>query len=429
MAKSLSVRSWGLPPVEVRGIQELDRFQKTNSGSYLAIGLGRSYGDVGINPGGIVLKTDSLNHFLDFDQSTGRLTCQAGVTLNQIQTVFGPKGFLLMTTPGTSQVTIGGAIANDVHGKNHHKVGSFGACVESLMLLRTDGSKVICSRTENQDLFKATIGGLGLTGFILSATITLRKVPSLFLEQETIMFSDVEEFLNISAESEAGYEHSVAWVDTSKGKHGKGFLMRANYSTDANYQVPEPKAIAFPEIPFSVMNPLTNKLGSIAYYQLNARSKSTKRVDYRSFFYPLDSLKNWNNAYSKKGFFQYQLVAPFNTAQEVVEEVLSVVAKSGNQSFLSVLKTFGDKPAEGLLSFGRPGVTLALDIANRGEQSLKIMNELDKIVQAGGGAVNLSKDARISREFFEQSYPNFDQFANFRDPNISSALSRRLLGS
>jgi FAD/FMN-containing dehydrogenase len=422
------MRSWGLPAEPVREILELGQFQKNDSGSYLAVGMGRSYGDVGLNPGGIVLRTEALNHFLDFEQKTGRLTCQSGVTLNQIQSLFGSRGFMLETTPGTSNVTIGGAIANDVHGKNHHRVGSFGACVESLNLLRTDGTTVSCSRTENVDLFRATIGGMGLTGFILSATIRLRQISSLYLEQETILFSGIDEFLQISSESERTHEHSVAWVDSSKGKRGRGFLMRANHCVDGDFKVLEHKAFSFPEIPVSVVNPFTNKLASFAYYQFNSRSKSKKRVNYRPFFYPLDSIKNWNNAYSRKGFFQYQLVMPFESAQQVVSDVLSVVANSGDQSFLSVLKTFGDKPAEGLLSFSRPGVTLALDLANRGNQTLETMNELDKIVQAGGGAVNLSKDARISKSFFEQSYPNFGEFSKFRDPNISSSLSRRLLG-
>jgi hypothetical protein len=204
--------------------------------------------------------------------------------------------------------------------------------------------------------------------------------------------------------------------------------MRANYCSDGDFNVSAPKAISFPEIPFSAMNMLTNKLGSFAYYQMSSRSKPNRRVDYRNFFYPLDSLKNWNNAYSKSGFFQYHLVVPFDTAKAVLMEVLELVAESGNQSFLSVLKTFGDLPAEGLLSFGRSGVTLALDIANRGDQTLTTLNQLDKIVQAGGGAINLSKDARISRDFFEESYPKFSEFNKFRDPNISSALSRRLLG-
>ena len=432
MAKFQSQGSWGLPahtPKRTFSLSELQSNPALLDGDLaLPIGLGRSYGDVGLNTGHTVVTSRDKNHFLAFDRQNALLKCQAGVSLAEIQRTFIPQGYALIATPGTSQVSVGGAIANDVHGKNHHRVSSFGALVEEITLLRTSGETLVCSRESNAALFEATIGGLGLTGFILDATFRLKRVNSAFLIQDTLLFENVAEFLKLSQESEASHEYSVAWVDTSKRKFGRGFLMRANIADDGDFTLPANKAIELPMLPFGVVNKVSNAIAASAYRLSNSKEKLGTKVDYQKYFYPLDAIAHWNHAYGPKGFYQYQFVVPNENAESAINEILKLVALSGNQSFLSVLKTLGRQRPAGLLSFTRPGVTVALDFENRGVDTLELFNRLDRVLSQAGGALNLSKDARMARSLFEQSYSRYKEFEALRDPGISSGLSRRLMG-
>jgi FAD/FMN-containing dehydrogenase len=424
--------SWGLPahsPKQAFSLAAVQHNPALLAGDFaLPIGLGRSYGDVGLNSGHTIVPSSDQNHFLHFDPVTGSLKCQAGVSLAEIQRTFIPQGYSLIATPGTAQVSVGGAIANDVHGKNHHRVSSFGTHVTEITLLRTNGEVIVCSQQSNAEMFEATIGGLGLTGFILDATFNLKKVNSAYLVQDTLRFENVAEFLQISKASEQSHEYSVAWVDTSKRNFGRGFLMRANIADDGNFSMPPAKAIELPMLPFGVVNKFSNAVLASAYRLANSKEKTGAMVDYQKYFYPLDAIAYWNHAYGPKGFYQYQFVVPNETAEAAVNEILKEVALSGNQSFLSVLKTLGSQKPAGLLSFTRPGVTVALDFENRGVETLALFSRLDKILGEAGGALNLSKDVRMPKSLFEQSYSRYQELEALRDPGISSGLSRRLMG-
>lgn len=411
---------------------------QTQAGSLLPRGLGRSYGDVCLNPGGALLSSAALDSFIDFDPETGLLTAQAGVSLSEIQRTFAPRGFMLSVSPGTQFVTIGGAIANDVHGKNHHSMGTFGDHVISLNLVRSDGSVLTCSRHENAEMFRATIGGLGLTGFISQATIKLQPVQSPWLETESIPFKNVAEFLKLSDDSERDFKYSVSWVNCATPSNGRGIFMRGNHagpqfkkhSTTILRSEPAARKLTVPvDLPFSLVNKLSVTGFNLAYYYANAATAGKHFSHYQPYFYPLDAVQKWNRIYGSRGFYQYQSVVPRAGGEEVLQHMLDKIRAAGQGSFLSVLKTMGDAPPAGLMSFSRPGITLALDFANLGAKTLRLLDELDEIVLAAGGALNPSKDARMSRQMFEASFSNIKEFSKYRDPAISSAMSRRLLGS
>jgi FAD/FMN-containing dehydrogenase len=406
--------------------------------SILPRGLGRSYGDVCLNPGGTLLSSAALDNFLDFDPETGLLTAQAGVTLSQIQRTFAPRGFMLAVSPGTQFVTVGGAIANDVHGKNHHSMGTFGDHVIALTLTRSDQSSLECSLESNPEMFRATIGGLGLTGFITQATIKLQPVQSPWLETESIPFKNLAEFLKLSDESEADFKYSVSWVNCATPSNGRGIFMRGNHagpqfrknSTMILRSEPSARKLSVPvDLPFSLVNKLSVTGFNLAYFYANAAAAGKHISHYQPYFYPLDAVANWNRIYGNKGFYQYQVVVPRAGGEVVLQEMLDKIRAAGQGSFLSVLKTMGNAAPAGLMSFSRPGITLALDFANLGSKTLHLLDALDEIVLAAGGAGNPSKDARMSRAMFDASFSNIQEFNKYRDPAISSAMSRRLLGS
>ena len=421
--------SWGNLPGD-SGSLSIDLRSFVGAENVLIRGMGRSYGDVCTNSTGKLLATKFLNKFLRFEPETGILTCEAGVTISEIQRMFVHRGWMVPVTPGTQFVSVGGAIANDVHGKNHHSMGTFGEHVLSLNLLRTNGELLSCSKQENPELFHATIGGLGLTGFIVQATIQLQSVPGPWLQTENLIFGDVDEFLAISDDTEDKWKYSVSWIDCAKASSTRGIFMRGNPVAAENRKEPQPRNLNFPFTPpISVVNKLSVKVFNQAYFKLNAIKKGTRVTHYQPFFYPLDAVQNWNRMYGRNGFYQHQCVVPRVDGEGVLREILQVIQKSGQGSFLSVLKTFGDREPAGLLSFTRAGITLALDFPNHGESTLKLLEALDGIVISAGGAINPSKDARMSRETFEASFPRSFEFQQFRDRGISSDLSKRLMGS
>jgi FAD/FMN-containing dehydrogenase len=396
----------------------------------LAFGMGRSYGDVCLNPGGTLWSTNGLANYLGFDETSGRLRCESGVLLRDIQRLFIPRGWSLAVTPGTQFVTVGGAIANDIHGKNHHQYGTFGEHVCGLTLTRTDGS--VLSLTPGTDLFRATVGGLGLTGVITSAELQLKRCAGPWLTTETHAFRNLSEFFSLSDASVRDWEHTVAWIDCLHKAGERGLFMRANTVarsvTAAARKPTSPRRMPFPP-PFSVVNRLSLPILNTLYFQLNSRRNSQKLAHYEPFFYPLDALQNWNRLYGKRGFYQYQSVVPSETGADAVAAMMREIKRAGEGSFLAVLKTFGERRAPGMLSFPHAGVTLALDFPNRGGSTLRLFARLDAIVSEAGGRLYPAKDARMPRELFERGYPHLTEFLRFRDPGISSAMSRRLLGS
>jgi len=401
------------------------------SGKYLPVGMGRSYGDVALVDNAIAVSSKTLNRFLSFDSETGVLVCEPGVLLRDIQSTFVKLGWMLQVTPGTSYVSVGGAIANDVHGKDHHLAGTFGEHVLAFTLMRSDGQILECSPSSHSGFFRATIGGLGLTGFISSATLQLKKVAGPFFDTEVITYDSLTEFFEISEQTDdANWQASVSWFDCSTSKAGRGSFTRGNVADQPYSDSKEPKGagLAVPFTPpVSLINKLTLDAFNSGYFQLQKAGAGLRQMHYTEFYYPLDGVRNWNRIYGPKGFFQYQSVIPMQHAEAATEEMLAVIRDSGQGSFLAVLKTFADREPAGLLSFARHGVTLALDFPNRGEKTETLMQRLDKIVFQAEGALNPSKDARMSRESFEASFPRLEEFKKFRDPAAVSNFSRRVI--
>lgn len=392
--------------------------------------MGRSYGDACLNPDGTLWMTAGLDHFIAFDDVSGRLVCEAGVLLGEIQRMAIPRGWMLPVTPGTQMVTIGGAIANDVHGKNHHFAGTFGNHVQNLTLVRTDGEIIHCGPNANADWFAATVGGMGLTGVITQAEIQLRRVTGPWLDTETVPYTSLDRFFQLADDSEAKWEHTVSWVDCISTQSSRGLFMRANSADIEEKLEPQIGKRTMPITPpISLVNRLSLRPFNMAYYYLKKWKAGRVTTHYEPFFYPLDNILEWNRIYGPKGFFQYQSVIPREFGHDAVQAMLKEIAHSGDGSFLAVLKTFGDRQPIGMLSFPQPGVTLALDFPNHGSRTEKLFERLDAIVRDAGGRIYMAKDARMPRDLFEAGYPRLQEFRKYRDAGISSALSRRLMGN
>jgi FAD/FMN-containing dehydrogenase len=340
-----------------------------------------------------------------------------------------PAGWFLSVVPGTCYVTVGGAIANDVHGKNHHHAGSFGRHVRRFELLRSDGTRLICSPVENSDWFAATVGGLGLTGIVTWAELQLRPIQGPLMDVETIRFANLEEFFALCAESEHRCEYTVAWIDgLARGKQlGRGILQCANHAPETVFAGrPLRGATAVPfSMPISLVNGLSSRvINTFLYYRQRGRVKRSKDP-FQTFFFPLDGIRHWNRAYGPAGFYQYQCVVPPAVAQQATAELLDTMARSGLSSFLAVLKRFGAPASPGMLSFPREGVTLAVDFPNRGAALERLFEALDRTVSAAGGALYPAKDGRMPGALFRSGYPRWRDFSQYIDPACSSSFWRR----
>ena len=427
--------SWGRLPWKqnkIKGFSWADD-QLPKDESILPYGRGRSYGDSCINEGGTIIRTQGLNHFIEFDRQNGLLTCESGVTLEEILNLIVPKGWFLPVTPGTKYVTVGGAIANDVHGKNHHVAGCFGNHVTEFELLRSDGTRLICSPSENKDWFCATIGGLGLTGLVTKATIKLKAIAGPLISTTSTRYNSLEEFLELSRAADGRDEYMAAWVDCmAKGSSlGKGHFITGNHSNKSMEETGVTPSTRKLTVPFSfpnfAMNSLSIKAFNFAYYWRQLPKVSHSFQHYDPFFYPLDAVLEWNRVYGTRGFFQYQCVVP-NDDDKVIRQVMDKIARSNAGSALTVLKEFGDVPSPGLLSFPTKGITFALDFANDGPHIREFLNGLDRLVMDSGGKVYPAKDARMSEAAFKSYYPNWSEFEAFIDPKFSSSFWRRVTG-
>jgi FAD/FMN-containing dehydrogenase len=398
--------------------------------SVLPYGNGRSYGDSCLNRDGALLQTRFLDKFIAFDPQTGVLACESGVKLCDILQLALPRGWFLPVTPGTRFITIGGAIANDVHGKNHHVAGTFSRHVRRFELLRSDGERLLCGPDQNAPWFAATVGGLGLTGLITWAEIQLRPVPGPWMAVETIRFSNLAQFMTLSAESDAGFEYTVAWVDClARGAQlGRGLLQRAQHASGLNQAARAPRWLNVPFMPpFSLINNASLRLFNTAYYHRRISAQGRSRAPLESFFYPLDAIRNWNRIYGPRGMYQYQCLIPQRAAAEGTAALLRAIATSRLGSFLAVLKCFGDLPSAGLLSFPRPGITLALDFPNRGERLERLLQALDAVVLEAGGRIYPAKDGRMPGSLFRSGFPRWEEFTRFIDPACSSEFWRRVM--
>jgi FAD/FMN-containing dehydrogenase len=395
----------------------------------LPVGMGRSYGDVCLLKDGNLLVTTGLNRLIDFDPETGLLTAEAGVTLAQILDFAVPHGFFLPVTPGTKYVTLGGAIANDIHGKNHHVAGTFGRHVTQFELVRSDGTRKICSPTENPDFFSATIGGLGLTGLISWATLRLKPIVSRKIDYEGIQFHGIDEFLDLTRQSE-NIEYTVSWIDcASTGRNfARGIFMQGDHSAKKDDLTRSPKPrLVFPfEAPGFALNHATVSLFNTAFFHKQIHKRVVALQDYEPFFYPLDKVLRWNRMYGKRGLLQFQYAIPWEHAKEGTVAILQAVAKSGLASFLAVLKAFGDVPSPGMMSFPKPGITLALDFPIKPDKSFPLFQRLADMTLEFGGRLYPAKDAAMTAPQFQAFYPQWEQFARYRDPMLTSSFWERV---
>jgi FAD/FMN-containing dehydrogenase len=398
--------------------------------SLLPYGLGRSYGDSCLNDGGVLIHTSSLDRLIAFNTETGVLRCEAGVTLADILQFSVPHGWFLPVTPGTKFVTVGGAVANDVHGKNHYRDGSFGRHVKTFELLRSDGSRRICSPVENPDFYRATIGGLGLTGFITWVEMQLLRVQSAFVNDDSFQCQNLDHCLQLFEQSQNSHQYRVAWIDClAQGESlGRGIFSRANHCENTSLPTmhqPKRKLSVPVTFPPRVLNKFTVTAFNALYFRKLGQPKKSVRLDYDAFFYPLDNIHHWNRIYGPRGFLQYQCVVT-KEPRAALRALLARIVRSGQASFLSVLKEFGDLASPGMLSFPRKGFTLALDFPNLGRQTLDLMSELDAIVREAEGALYSAKDARMSPDMFRSGYPANEDFTQFIDPQFSSSFWRRV---
>lgn len=435
---------WGRYPLSESDVYRPDKFAElqavvtADSTSLIARGAGRAYGDAALNDHHRVVDLTRLNRMLSFDATTGLLRCEAGVTIAELIDVFLPRGFFPPVTPGTRFVTLGGSVAADVHGKNHHRDSSLASHVTNFDLMVASGEVLRCSREENSDLFWATVGGMGLTGVILELELRMRRVESAYLDGELIRAGNVDAAIEAFERIDAQYGYSVAWIDcnSTKSALGRSILNVGNFATLEQL----PRAAAqnplntmpnlSPPVPldFPVVNSLTVRAFNAVNYAFHREKAAHTIFDWGSFFYPLDSIRNWPRIYGKRGFVQYQCVWPPEESRAGLIELLEEVTRSRRASFLAVLKKFGAQ--DGLISFPMPGYTLAIDFPVT-DGLLEFLDTLDAMVLKRGGRVYLAKDARMSPETFRAMYPNLPKWQAAKavaDPGnrFSSSLSRRL---
>ena len=432
----MDLTGWGKYPMiksdVASPIDTYDVIKNISSNSHnhqIARGLGRSYGDSSLAPH--IISTLYLNHFLNFDETSGVLTCSTGVSLADILSVFVPKGWFLPVTPGTKFVTVGGAIASDVHGKNHHLNGCFSDYINSLKIATISNGIIECSRVQHPELFYATCGGMGLTGVILEATLKLKPIRSAYINETILKAQNLEEALNLFDEyHETSY--SVAWIDClSTGKSlGRSILMLGEHSNNSKFTTNKSSQLTVPmNMPSFLLNHHSIQLLNTLYYNRIRKLKSKHITHYEPFFYPLDRIHNWNRMYGKNGFIQYQFVLPKEAGPDGMSTILQRIATTKRGSFLAVLKAFG-KANSNYLSFPMEGYTLALDF-KMDKNLFSLLDELDKIVLDYNGRLYLTKDARMSEEMFKKSYPQWEKFLNVRkkygaDQVFNSLQSQRL---
>ena len=429
------VTNWGNFPIVEKEMRSEDSFKKIkefvlNHNEVIARGNGRCYGDASL--GENIFSSKKLNKFISFDRLNGVIECESGVLLSEVLEVSVPQGYFLYVTPGTKFISVGGAIASDVHGKNHHAEGCFSEYVIEFKLMIENGDIIVCSREENSDKFWATIGGMGLTGIVLSAKFKLKNIETAYIRQESIKAENLDEIFKLFEESES-WTYTVAWIDClQKGKNiGRSILMRGEHAhrheltgKDSQNSLVLKKKFS-PSVPFYfpnfVLNALTVKIFNFLYYKKQAKKEVKNFIDYETFFYPLDAVNDWNRIYGKSGFIQYQMVIPKETGKEGMREILDTIANSGNGSFLAVLKLFGKNNPQAYNSFPTEGYTLALDFKVNSKLK-KLVDQLDEIVQQFGGRIYLTKDS-MSRSSLT------DYLKNVNSSKFVSLQHKRILNN
>lgn len=416
------ITNWGNYPVkqanEIAGssINDIRTSLAFTNGPIIPRGNGRCYGDASL--GENVLSSLNLDYVLSFDYTNGIFQCESGMILDQILEIIVPKGWFLPVTPGTKYITIGGAIASDIHGKNHHVDGSFCDHVIEMDIMLFNGDVVTCSPIINQELFEASRGGMGLTGFILRATFRLKKIETSFIRQVQVKASNLNELMELFQEYRS-YTYTMSWIDCLKsGKHfGRSILMAGEHAVKDELNTKQMRnslepysdtLFTFPvNLPSFVLNPYTVKGFNFLYYQKNFRKYSNNIVPYDPFFYPLDKILDWNKGYGRNGFLQYQFVLPMESSKQGMVDILNRINRKGMGSFLAVFKVFGRQ--NNLISFPMEGCTLALDFPVR-KDLFPFLDELDRVVLDYGGRLYLTKDARMKAGIFWKSYSGSERF-------------------
>lgn len=439
----MSTSSWGnYPTATPREVESIVWRQdqpswKPGDAPVLPYGMGRSYGDVCLNDGGLVLKTELLDHILYYDHANGIIRAEAGLSIGDLLDIIVPRGWFVPVTPGTRFVTLGGAVANDIHGKNHHRVGTFGRHVRALELVRSDGSATLCTPLDNPELYAATIGGLGLTGLITWVEIQLLPIVSRYLKTESVKTRTLEESVELTQSSDSDWDYNVTWIDvTALGRGlGKGLVQRGNFLDKHDRSLVEHVRESHYAVPFMMPNWLLNKqsisLFNTAYYWKQRKRVLQRTMDMMPYFYPLDAIHNWNRLYGKRGMLQYQCVIPMRADEgahrctRALLRILKTLSHSGSASFLAVIKMFGGLPSPGMLSFPVQGITLSLDMPYS-QRTLRALAKCDGMVLEEGGRIYPAKDARMSAGTFRAMYPQVEVFQKYIDPAFSSSFWRRV---
>jgi FAD/FMN-containing dehydrogenase len=426
-----------LRPESISGLEAA--VADSNFHSKLGRGLGRAYGDAAVNGRGATILTEKLNRMLSFDSKGGILRCEAGVTIEDLIETFMPCGWFPLVVPGTKYVTVGGAIASDIHGKNHHREGSFVNALRSFTVLTASGELVNCSRALESDLFWATVGGMGLTGVIVDVELKLQKISTSYIKCRSIRTNSLAETLGCFSELEPEFQYSVAWIDclASKKQLGRGIVMFGNHAelddleTDKRKDpllVARKRAITVPfDLPEFVLNRYSIGAFNQCFWSAHLEKDRERVLSYEPYFFPLDKIKSWNRLYGSNGFVQYQCVVP-QTSDNAIAKMLELSSQYGMASFLAVLKRFG--PERGLLSFPKAGITLTLDMPVRGKL-FEFIAKLNELVLESEGRVYLAKDAYLSAEHFRIMYPNYKRWLAIKskvDPGyiFRSSLAERL---
>ena len=435
---SSTISGWGRIPVPGREVLSED-LERLSEGAVLSRGLGRSYGDSALPPPSVreVATTTLADRLLAFDPETGLLRAEAGLSLKELNRLFLPRGWFVPVTPGTQFVTLGGMVAADVHGKGHHVVGCFGEHVTRMKMRVADGRVLWCSDEEHPDLFRATIGGMGLTGHVLEVEFRMRPIPSPWIWQESRRVDDIDAYVDALKDAAEKWPYTVGWIDClSPGKNmGRGILMAGDWAEPSvapkRFPHPKPRVTMPVELPSWVLGPLSVRAFNTAFYWKHLPREMTGIVHWESFFYPLDMVRHWNRMYGKRGFTQYQCVLPEEAGRGAARRVLEILTRRGGASFLCVIKDCGPE-GKGLMSFPKKGISIALDIAVR-DDTQELVDALNERVIEEGGRIYLAKDTFTRPEHFHAMEPRLERFQEVRrkwDPEgkLRSAQSVRLLG-
>ncbi len=438
----MEVKNWsGYPRIKskvyhFRTSGELRKILKEHS-SFITRGSGMSYGDASL--GKHIISTKLYNKIIDFDKKMGVIRAESGITLDEILKIIVPHGWFLPVTPGTKFITLGGAVAADIHGKNHHKEGSFSKFVGNLKIMLADGIEINCSKSETPELFYSACGGMGLTGVIMEIDLKLKRIESSEIIQKNVICPDLRSLVS-AMKTHHHVTYSVAWIDCmTTGKNmGRGILMLGEHAHlyelpksyhDKPFKLHKSPKLRIPcNLPSFILNRLSIKAFNSLYYFMHKVKRSLSSVHYDNFFYPLDFIKDWNRLYGKKGFLQYQFVIPFENGEKVLHNILRKISDSGHGSFLGVLKLLGENSSS--LSFPMNGYTLALDMP-LSKELFRFLDELDQLIAENGGRIYLAKDARTRKEVMQAGYPNVKGFTDVRNltgakTKFESLMSKRL---